>query len=706
MKLHLNRMILVACSTVALLLSGCGGSNSSSSAGPTGGGGGVSVTPPATLSGTAAVGQPITGSVFAIDVNGKSSPAVTTSAAGAFVVDVSGMTAPYFLSITGVAGGKQVTLNSIATTNGQTVNLTPLTDLILSISSGQPSGSSFATLCTPVANVVAPACLSALANAATPAKLDAAVSAVTSIISPLNAAGTNPLTGTFAANGTGFDALLDQILVTPAAAQSAMATVTLISTNTTLGQATLPAAAGLATVIASVPALTTSELAKAAAAATVMPEIRACLTSFNALYAKAAFSAPSQATVMTYFASSFALGRLEDQGAIATALSGANAVPGFALASVGFSPYDMSPLTAGEIASTGFQNGSQTVVDIIKARTASAIAFNASNAPTAAWIQMRADSSASLVSWKFVKESAYTGCPGGWKMAGTQHVDMHMDARIQRSLNGASAATFTRLRAFHVGVDGLGEETAAGSAKIDEVTVRGPGLSVYSGNASAPVGAAQAVKLRLPLAALGAYFRIVDSTGFYGEGEALQSCQDLASTSAPAGAPCIDETAVAPGKLYSWVLKKGVYTTPAAPGVVAAFPYQINSVPLSKAFTIANQNALFATVTSVTPSGISALNTALAAFAGPVLDNLFTITYTQSATYGSRMDNCGLGLYIGATAVLRAEADAVGAETSCTFNTARLNSGSLAKPGGTIQNGFIGVTTTVLGNQASSSQSY
>jgi hypothetical protein len=66
----------------------------------------------------------------------------------AFTVNVAGMTAPFILTITGTSGGQLVTLNSIATAAGQTVNITPLTDLIVSTAAGQPGGSAFASLRT------------------------------------------------------------------------------------------------------------------------------------------------------------------------------------------------------------------------------------------------------------------------------------------------------------------------------------------------------------------------------------------------------------------------------------------------------------------------------------------------------------------------------------------------------------------------------
>ncbi|MDO9166288.1 MAG: hypothetical protein Q7U13_09300 [Rhodoferax sp.] len=707
MEIALKRLALGIASAGLLTIYGCGGGGGTA--------GGATTTPTVTptlattLSGTAAIGAPIAGSVFAIDINGKVSPAATTSELGAFIVDVAGMTAPFILSITGTAGGKQVTLNSIATAAGQTVNITPLTDLIVSTASGQPGGSSLASLCAPVATVVPAACLSALTSAATPATLASATQAVINMIAPLNPAGTNPLTDSFTANGTGMDAVLDQILVAPADAQGAMATITLIATNTSLGTVTLPGTPGqTATTTATAPS--TTELAKATAAATVLPEIRACLASLNALYPKTGFVAPSSTQVAEFLDPSFLLGRLEDKTAFASALSGTGdmAIAGLTIEAVGLSPFDMSPLNSTEKTALSPTN---SVVDIVKARAATAIGFDPTTSlPTSAWVQLHVQGDSGVNNWKMVKGAAYGGCPGGWRLAGSQHIDLHMNARIQRSLNASGVATFTRQWAFHINKSNVVDELAPSATPIDTVIVNGPGLSVYSGTPLSPVGGNQALILKLPVAPNLATVMIVeDSTGFYVNAEAIQSCQDLASTNAVAGAPCIDETKVAPGKLYSWRLKVGG-TTGTTP---RAFPFQISAVPLSKAFSAANQSSLFATVTSVTPSQLSAIPSSL-------LDGLVTINYTQTATYGSKMDNCGLYLWGTSTTspVLNAEQNAVGRQTSCTFTTSGLNAlasnvidpadstKSLFQFTGALTSGYIGVTTSVLGNQASSRQPY
>lgn len=654
------------------------------------------------LTGTAAIGAPISGSIFAIDINGKISAPSTTNALGAFTVDVGGMTAPFILSITGTAGGRPVTLNSIATAAGQTVNITPLTDLIVSTASGRPSGSSLATLCAPVASVVSPACTDTLKNAATPAKLNAAVAAVIAMISPLNPAGANPLTGAFSANGTGMDAILDQILVEPADAQGAMATITLIATNSSLGTITLPLSAGGDSPIPAATPPSPGDLLKATAAANVLPEIRACLASLSALYPTTGFVAPSIPAVTRYVDSSFNLGTTIGQAAFVSAMTSTDdmAFAGLTIEAAGLSPHDMSPLSAAEIDTLTSSTSTSTtrIADFINNRAASgatAITF-ASGQPSSAWIKLRVVGDAGVENWKMVKTTDTTGCPGGWKIAGSNHMEMHMNARITRNIDNTGAATFLRMWAFHADMKNVNAEA---SAKID---VRGPGITTY-GDFLIP--GTTGVKLQLIKPAQGyTAMRIADKTGnasdFYGNSEALQSCQDLASISPVAATPCIDETKVAPGKIYIWTLKNS------NGNAVSAFPFQVNAVPLSKAFAIANQASLFATLTSVTPATLVADN---------LLDNLVTFNYTQSATYGSKMDNCRLNLWNANTPVLNAEQNAVGRETSCTFTTAGLNSLAsnvvvanepLFKFTGQASNGYIGLTTTVLGNQASTGQPF
>lgn len=645
-----------------------------------------------TLVGTAAVGVPISGTVVAIDINGVMSPAATTTAEGAFVVNVNGMTAPFILTITGTANGRQVSLNSIATNVGQTVNITPLTDLIVSTAAGTPGEAVLAASCVPVSNVVPQACLNSLAAATSSTNLSQAVTAVKNMIAPLNTAGTDPITGSFTANGTGMDALLDKILVSPALNLGETATVTLIATKTTIGQVALPASAGgSATPTATPPS--TQDVTLADASGTAFNEIRACLDTFNALYPTTNFTAPAASRVGEFFDSSFSVGVDMGKADIVAALSDSTqmAVPGFGIFVSGFSPYDMSPLTSGEIATL---SSSLSAVGVVKARSTSALSFTNSQA-TSAWVKVRFGYDSGLVSMKMLKGSPYSGCAGGWTMAGTQHGDIHMNARIGRNIVSQSSTIYKRTWPFHIEK----EDAIAENAAVTNVQVRGPGLVQYGGSV-APVGAAAALTL-----SMGGEFDtemvIGNGTSFYGHADAIQSCKDLVSTNAAVGTPCIDETQVAPGKLYSWALRD------INNAVLIAFPFQISAVPLSTAFAEANASSLFATLTKVTPANITAVNSAINA-ASVDLDGVFSFEYTQqAAVYGSHMDNCRIGLNdANWSSIFVAEVNAVGSETGCTFTTANLNSGSLDKPVGAPAHGYVSVATSVLGNQAVSSQSY
>ena len=107
------------------LLAGCGSGGGGSSSG-----GGGDVPPsaaPTTVVGVAATGAPIVGTVTLKDVVGATRTA-TTSATGAFSLDVSGLTPPYILQVVNNPG--TVTLYSIATSHG-TANINPLSHLIL-----------------------------------------------------------------------------------------------------------------------------------------------------------------------------------------------------------------------------------------------------------------------------------------------------------------------------------------------------------------------------------------------------------------------------------------------------------------------------------------------------------------------------------------------------------------------------------------------
>ncbi|MFZ3115534.1 MAG: hypothetical protein WA133_01210 [Syntrophales bacterium] len=108
---------------IALLILACGGSGDEAPARST------------TLTGTAAAGAPIIGTVTIKDSTTPTAQTktVTIEANGKYTVDVTGLKAPYMVRADGYVGGNEYHLYSAGTSAdvGGTINITPLTDLIV-----------------------------------------------------------------------------------------------------------------------------------------------------------------------------------------------------------------------------------------------------------------------------------------------------------------------------------------------------------------------------------------------------------------------------------------------------------------------------------------------------------------------------------------------------------------------------------------------
>lgn len=135
----------------ALVVSACGGSGGDRPAS-------------STLSGTAAAGAPIIGSVTIKDSTTPTAQTktVTIEADGKYTVDVTGLKAPYMVRADGFVGGNEYHLYSAGTSAdvGGTINITPLTDLIVaniagSIAKTYFDSGSFSTLTTTQLNTQA-----------------------------------------------------------------------------------------------------------------------------------------------------------------------------------------------------------------------------------------------------------------------------------------------------------------------------------------------------------------------------------------------------------------------------------------------------------------------------------------------------------------------------------------------------------------------
>ena len=198
-RIKMERIALAGIFAGSLLLSGCGSSSGSSSsdAQPTPGN---PTTPEApvttqTVSGTAAIGAAITdGTVTAVCSDGSSfTESVTTDANGNWSGEVADGAMPCALQVTG--GNPPVTLHSYVAAPG-TVNITPLTDLIMASATGENPADWFANF-------------DGTAVDTSTASTDL-LSSFASKGFNIPATG-NPMTTPFAADGSGWDGLLDDI---------------------------------------------------------------------------------------------------------------------------------------------------------------------------------------------------------------------------------------------------------------------------------------------------------------------------------------------------------------------------------------------------------------------------------------------------------------------------------------------------------------
>ena len=276
MKITLKRLVLVVTSAGLLGLYGCGGGSSSN----VGGG-----TTPTILSGIAATGAAFSDATVTVtDSTGATvGTSATIGADGIYSITLNaGAVAPFVLTATrsGADGASESLVSVVSSVTGAsaTANITPITNLIAAKLS--PTGD--------------PSKLGAELDAKT-ADLSAAtvtgkVNEVQAILAPILTAtetsGTNPLTGSFSANGAGYDRLLDsvKISVTPA---SATASNIEISIKQQQAEDAAPVAIqfSTATTAAVVPAIPTIDKTKLVVAGTadLIKSFLAQLTSCYAL---------------------------------------------------------------------------------------------------------------------------------------------------------------------------------------------------------------------------------------------------------------------------------------------------------------------------------------------------------------------------------------------------------------------------------------
>lgn len=164
---HLTYLFLSAITAAGL--TACGGGDGSS----------FSPTPAVVVSGTAATGAAIVSGAITLKCVSGSASTATTGTDGRFTVDVTGVTLPCMLRVSYKdASGVPQVLHSLATIAGN-VNITPLTELLVSNLTGAVPTTIFNSFDA------------TRANAATAAQITAATAAVKTYLANLGAATTN-----------------------------------------------------------------------------------------------------------------------------------------------------------------------------------------------------------------------------------------------------------------------------------------------------------------------------------------------------------------------------------------------------------------------------------------------------------------------------------------------------------------------------------
>lgn len=406
MKTSSVTRLAILFSSFLLILSGCGGGG--------GGGGGSTTGPqPQLLSGLAAAGAPIVGSVTIKD---SSTPVrlektVTIAADGKYSVDVSGMTAPFALRADGKVGGRDYSLYSAATEadlNG-TINITPFTDLIVANIAGDLA-----------ANYYASGAFSTLSAT----EISAAESALQQKLQPiLTAVGLaesiDLLRSSFSADHTGLDGVLDIVRVTVDPVTKTAEIVNLINNTAITDSLTSKIDAD---------AFTPQDAANVATGMTDMQLIIAGFDRFSALFATSLPSPTNQELLALFDQTNF----LDDGTGLDVLLSELTTDPtmiGMQFANVTAIALDPAAGT-GEVEFTPIQQGQTQKMEVIR--------------------------------FKMAKIN------GVWRMQGNQriaHASLSADARL---------FTGNTITQFETGIDP--EIRDQGGRGIDYAVVQGPGL--------------------------------------------------------------------------------------------------------------------------------------------------------------------------------------------------------------------------------------
>ncbi len=629
-----------------------GGTNTGGNTGGTTTGGtttgGTTTGGASSLSGVAAAGAAVANGIgYALDAaTGAQIPFTTNATTGAYSVDLTGKSGPFLLHVRGTtSGGAPVDLYSLASSAsfGTTVNVTPLSDIVVGYAAGKTTASLEAA-CT--ANQAAcPGLLNgiianlALSNSSIVGAMPASV---------LNAFGVSPatfnaITTSFAATHSGVDGLLDAIQVVPPTATGTSYAINLNGATTT-PLVTVPVAGTGTAPTANATAPTTAAVTQAANLATALAEVQAAVASFNQVIAAAAPGFPTVAQISPFFDANFLLNGWNASTA-ATNMAAGRAFPaGTVLIAGSQAPYSGAAWGAGATA------------------PAPSVTYDANNCVTSLSVYFGSNGLVAGI-WQYNKTITNpVGCAGSWKAAGDQAQYYAELVPIFTKFTGGTGATYTSGFHLNTGAD----DTVRAVGAYANVTISGPGLTTKANYLAKGTGVAVTVPVTLvPPAGFtaakvgqGIQNRINDPYYF---SSILDDCALLKAT-ATSATPCYDSTAAVAGSDYVVRFNSAAAVVLETQQHRLTTSLAVSSVPAS----------WYPTITGVTPAQASAI---------PV-NTATTVKTTWTLPAGASPDWSGIFLFDGTGATIWQFEQPATTATSNTINIPATNAVTVAPVSG------------------------
>jgi hypothetical protein len=478
MKFTVTRIGLAIASAGLLTLAGCGG----------GGGGGASAggSSSSLLGGLVASGAIVPNAPgYILDAATGVKTDFGTDSAGRYSVSMAGQSGPFLIRVFGTSStGAPLDMYSIASTSnfGGTVNVTPLTNVILGYAGGGLTSSLEASCTATIANC--PTLLNTILANLTSANTTVFNNIPTNVLGTSGQfvipAGFNAFTTTFTADHTGIDGFMDVLQVVPPAAAGASTYQLNLVGPTPTALTTLPTSgtAGTQSVTAPTKSANPSAplLARAANLAKVQGEVDTFFSNFKNLFATAL---PLSTAVDPYLDASFKLNGM-NKAAFSAAAAAGNVMPiGNPLGGGALAPYSGAP---------GVSPGTSFVPTTI-----ANVTYDGNNCVTSLWTTItKAGSREAMV--KMMKTPPDAGCTGGtWTMAGNQrNYSALIEPRYSKSFTytGNTAGATSYSVTLKLGTDsqqtaGYATANAGASTKYGSVKITGPGFAtVGSPNAT------------------------------------------------------------------------------------------------------------------------------------------------------------------------------------------------------------------------------